>query len=103
MRRPEEGPAEVFIEAVVRLVWGLRVEIALGGGAVTAGAVLSAHLGPVCGVRVVAVLVAAACGVAPLRRLRARGVFRARNRRQCRRGGRTARLSAWEDRRPLLV
>ena len=56
MRRPEEGPAEVFIEAVLRLAWGLRVEIALGGGAVTAGAVTSDHLGPVCGVLLVVTL-----------------------------------------------
>jgi FtsK/SpoIIIE family len=103
MRRPEEGTAEVFIEAVVRLVWGLRVEIALGGGAVTAGAVTSAHLGPVCGVGVVAVLVAAAVGVAPLRRLLGRVLFRARIRRQWQRGVRTARVPAFEDRLPLVV
>src|SRR5712691_6482022 len=103
MRRQEPGLAEAFIEAVVRLVWGLRVEIVLGGGAVSLGTATSARFGPICGTLAVAALICAALAVPPLRRLLARMLFRARVRRQWHRGVRTAHVPAFEERLPAVV
>ncbi len=103
MRRPEEGLAEVFIGAVVRLAWGLRAEIALAGGAATAGVSVSTHLGPVCGVATVVTLVGLAVGIGPIRRYLGRVLFRAKVRRQWHRGVRTAGVKAFEDQLPAVV
>lgn len=103
MRREEPAPAEAFIEAVIRLAWGLRVEIILGGGAVSTGALTAAHLGTICGVVAVAGLVMVALGVAPVRRLLGRILSRARIRRRWHRGVRTARIPAFEHQLPSVV
>lgn len=103
MRRPEQGPAEAFIEAVIRLAWGLRVELVLGGGTVGVGTLTSTHFGSVCGAMAVVGVVALAVGVAPLRRLFARILFRARVRRQWHRGVRTAQVAAFEAQLPAVV
>jgi len=102
MRRQEEGLAEAFIEAVIRLLWGLRVEIVLGGGAVSVGTLTCAHFGPICGAIAVVGVVAIAIGVAPVRRLLGRVLFRARVRRQWHRGVRTANITAFEEQLPAL-
>src|SRR5437763_17098447 len=103
MRREEPAPAEAFIEAVIRLAWGLRVEIILGGGAISTGALAAAHLSPICGVIVVAGLVTVSLGVAPVRRLLGRILSRARLRRRWHRGLRTARIPAFEPQLPAGV
>lgn len=102
MRRQEEGLAEAFIEAVIRLLWGLRVEIVLGGGAVSVGTLICAHFGPICGALAVVGVVAIALGVAPVRRLLSRMLFRARVRRQWHRGVRIANVAAFEAQLPAL-
>jgi len=103
MRRQEEGLAEAFIEAVIRFLWGLRVEIVLGGGAVSLGTLTSAHFGPICGTIAVVGTIGLIISVAPVRRLLGRVLFRARVRRQWHRGVRTAKISAFEVRVPALV
>ncbi|MGH9154756.1 MAG: FtsK/SpoIIIE domain-containing protein [Acidimicrobiales bacterium] len=103
MRRPEPGLAEVFIEAVVRLIWGLRVEIVLGGGTVGLGTATSVRFGPTWGTLAVVALIGAALAVPPVRRLLARLLTRARVRRQWHRGVRTAGVPAFEERLPSVV
>jgi hypothetical protein len=103
MRRPEPGLADAFIEAVVRLLWGLRVEIVLGAGTVGLGTATSARFGPTWGTLAVVALIGAALAVPSVRRLLARLLFRAQARRQWHRGVRTARVPAFEERLPSVV
>jgi hypothetical protein len=102
MRRDERGMAEGFVEAVLRLAWGFRVEIVLGGGSICVASVTSRCWGLAWGAVTVTAM-AAALLVPPLRRVLGRILFRARVRRQWHRGVRLARVAAFEERLPTVI
>jgi DNA translocase FtsK/SpoIIIE-like protein len=103
MRRPEQGLAEGFVEAVSRLIWGLRTEILLVGLPVSLGLSLGHRAGPVLGVIVGAGIVIAAVTVPFARRMLGEVLFRSRVRRRWHRGVRTAQVSTFEAQLPTIV
>jgi hypothetical protein len=103
MRRPEQGLAEGFVEAVCRLIWGLRIEILLCAVPVALGLCAGRFVVPFVGVIVGAGAVIAAALTPKIRRILGQVLFRSRVRRQWHRGLRTAQVSTFEPQLPSVV
>ena len=102
MRSPEEDVAEAIIEAVLRSLWGFRVELVFAGASGMLWFVASQRVGAVGAWLALSMLVLLVLAIGPLRRLVGRLLRHARVRRQWVRAVRAAQISSLEDRVPTV-
>ncbi len=102
MRSHEEDVAEAIIEAVIRSLWGFRLELTLVGVYGTLGFVANHFLDQGHTWLVQAIVAAVVLAVPPIRRFMGRRLRHARLRRQWARAVRSARIPSLESRVPTV-